>query len=169
MDHADVGSSPLVGIPRARASQPHIPTGQIDDAQCTGHRACAKTGASDVRRLRAAGALALGALERALANTGASHPQRRCEGRLCDPALGDAVGTCVEKAKARQEWPARQNTLANWPRWTKAGGHPEPDPTLAGRIIAAGATIGQRLWAAVFHVARPPCFCSDSLWRSGRL
>ena len=59
--------------------------------------------ASDVRRLRAPGALALGALERALANTGASHPQRRCEGRLGDPALGDAVGTCVEKTKARQE------------------------------------------------------------------
>ena len=128
-----------------------------------------RRGASDVRRLRASGALALGALERALANTGASHPQRRCEGRLCDPALGDAVRTCVEKAKARQEWPARQNTLADWPRLAKAGGHPEPDPTLAGRIKAGGASIGRRLWAAVFHVARPPCFCSDSLWRSGRL
>ena len=42
------------------------------------------------------------------------------------------------KTKARQEWPARQNTLANWP-WAKAGCRPEPDPTLAGRIKAGGA------------------------------
>ena len=44
----------------------------------------------------------------------------------------------VWKTKARQEWPARQNTLANWP-WAKAGCRPEPDPTLAGRIKAGGA------------------------------
>ena len=63
------------------------------------------------------------------------------------------MGTCVEKAKARQEWPARQNTLADWPRLAKAAGHPEPDPTLAGRIKAGGASIGRRLWAAGLHIA----------------
>ena len=70
-------------------------TGPIDDdAQCTVRRACPRVqrvSSLDVRLLDAlAGALAPGALARALAGTGASHPQRRGEGRLGDPVLGNA-------------------------------------------------------------------------------
>ena len=131
-----------------------------------------RVGSSDVRLLQAPGALALGALARVLADTGASHPQRRGEGRLCDPVLGDAVGTYVEDKAGMASQPEHACQLAEagrgWPRLAEAGGHPELDPALSGSI-KAGGRIGPTPLGGCLPRSAAPCFCSDSLWRSGRL
>ena len=165
----------------------HIPTGPIDRVQCTERRACPTC--AHVRKEWAVqtcdcfnprGLLPLG-LWHALLPT-RERVIRKGEVRVVFvvPCLAMPWGPMW---KTRRAWPANQNMPAaeagrgwpglagagrGWPRLAKTGGHPELDPALAGRIIAGGR-IGRRLWAAVFHIARPPCFCSDSLWRSGRL
>ena len=119
-------SSPQAGVPHAGTSEPHIPTGPsimtTPNALCVAPAPRAqRVSGLDVRLLHAlAGALAPGALARALAGTGASHPQRRGEGRLCDPVLGDAVGTYVEDKAGMASQPEHACQLAEagrgWPR-----------------------------------------------------
>ena len=70
------------------------------------------------------------------------------------------------EAQAGMVWPVSQNDLPTgrgyirrgWPRLAEAGGRPELDLALAGRI-KAGERIGRSLWAAVLHLGAAARLC----------
>tara|TARA_B100000795_G_scaffold182829_1_gene138584 strand:- start:121 stop:420 length:300 start_codon:yes stop_codon:yes gene_type:complete len=68
----------------------------------------------------------------------AARAKRAAPGEAGGAALNEIEEWSIAMWIARLVWPANRNVSADWPRLAEAGGRPELDLALAGRIKAGG-------------------------------